>query len=336
MKRRLLVTGVLLLALFLAACGANAGTATPRATRLPAASSATASLPAPSRTPAASLVANLSELEGGVQAKRPADADFLAATPGLVLPTLSQVRTQADGHARLDLSSGTIIRITPNSLFTLTVKDPDPVNPLLNLKLLTGQLFIILSGGSVNVETPAGVAAVLGSYMSVRIDPKTGDILVQCLEGSCKLDTPAGSFDLHTGQKARLPFTEEGAEPVDPQIEDMTEEDIQDWMDTNPEAGDVLDDVATQEACAADDSCPTEEDPCSTDESCSPTEDPCITDESCPPTDELSPTEDPCSTDESCTPTDEPVIDNSSSAPPVGSSSSAPPADPPTDVPPAF
>jgi hypothetical protein len=161
--------------------------------------------------------------------------DFLAAFVGMTLPSLSQVRTLDDGRARLDLSTGTIIRVTPNSFFTLAVENPEPTNLLVRLKLTIGQLFIILKGGSIEVETPSGVASVRGSFMSVVIDSKTGDALVQCLEGSCVLKTPAGSFNLSTGRKARMQFSPTGAAPLVPVFDILTASDIQNWLLINPE-----------------------------------------------------------------------------------------------------
>jgi hypothetical protein len=237
---------VMLLFILLTSCGAPATPVPVILTMTPSVAPSTLT-PLPSSTPVPAalstatpgLSAHISEVQGDVQAKQPADADFLAATVGMILPTLSQVRTSEDGRARLDLSSGTIIRIAPNSLFTLAVKDPDPVNPLIQLQLVVGQLFIILNGGSVDVETPSGVASVLGSFMSVAIDQETGDVFIQCLEGSCHIDTPAGSFGLATGRKARLHFNPDGGPPVPPEFDVLTEEDILAWLQTNPEVVDI-------------------------------------------------------------------------------------------------
>ena len=151
------------------------------APRTPSAPAPSATLTAPSFVPAPppEVFALIPELQGGVEAKQPGDAGFLDAFVGMTLPSLSQVRTLEDGRARLDLSTGTIVRVTPNSLFTLAVKNPDPANLWVRFQLSVGQLFIILRGGSVEVETPYGVATVRGSFMSVFIDQKTGDALVQ-------------------------------------------------------------------------------------------------------------------------------------------------------------
>jgi hypothetical protein len=182
-------------------------------------------------------------LQGGVEAKQPADAGFLKAAVGMFLPDLSQVRTAQDGRARLDLSTGSIVRVTPNSLFTLAVKDPTPQNLWVRFKLAAGQLYIILRGGSVEVETPSGVATVRGSFMSVLIDQKTGDALIQCLEGTCQLVTRAGAFSLSTGRTARMRFSASGAAPLPPLFDVLTENDLQLWLKINPEASEVRDKV---------------------------------------------------------------------------------------------
>jgi hypothetical protein len=128
-------------------------------------------------------------------------------------------------------------------LFTLTVKNPDPVNLWMRFQLSVGQLYIILRGGSVEVETPSGVATVRGSFMSVFIDQKTGDALVQCLEGACQLITRAGNFDLSTGRQARLRFSPPGAAPLRPLFNVLTENDLQTWLQVNPEVNEVRDEV---------------------------------------------------------------------------------------------
>jgi hypothetical protein len=73
-----------------------------------------------------------------------------------------------DGRVRLDLSSGTIIRVAPSSLFTLTSNNEGDGGLLTKIKMEVGKIFIILNGGRADVETPSGVASVRGSYMKVK------------------------------------------------------------------------------------------------------------------------------------------------------------------------
>lgn len=202
------------------------------------------------------LSAALTELSGRVDAKQAADDAFAPASAGSVLQANGQIQTGDDGRVRLDLSSGTIIRVTPSSLFTLTSNDEVDGGLATKIKLDLGKIFIILSGGSADVETPSGVASVRGSYMKVEVDPETMDIYVTCLEGSCSVSNPAGTVNFTNGERAILyhrdPVT--GAWTA-PNAEPMTQEEFDEWLNENPEAKEIYEQaMATVTALA-----PTEE-----------------------------------------------------------------------------
>ncbi len=186
------------------------------------------------------LFAALSELSGAVDAKQASDPNFAPATVQTVLRADGQVQTGDDGRARLDLSSGTIIRVTPSSIFTLTSNEEVEGGLATKIKLELGRIFIILSGGSADVETPSGVASVRGSYMKVEVDPETMDIYVTCLEGNCSVSNPAGTVNFTDGQRAVL-FHQD---PVTgnwtlPNVEPMTQQEFDEWLNENPEAKEI-------------------------------------------------------------------------------------------------
>lgn len=187
------------------------------------------------------LSAALSELSGTVDTKQAGDSAFLPASANTVLDVNGQVQTGDDGRVRLDLSSGTIIRVAPSSLFTLISNDEVEGGLATKLKLDIGKLFIILNGGSADVETPSGVASVRGSYMKVEVDPETLDIYITCLEGDCSASNPAGAVSFTNGQKVVLfhrdPVTGNWSVPF---VEPMTPEEFQEWLDNNPEAADLF------------------------------------------------------------------------------------------------
>jgi hypothetical protein len=189
--------------------------------------------PAAGNTPqaASTLNATLSELTGSVSLRQPGAADFALAANGVQLQVGGQVRTGEDGRARLDLSSGTVVRVTPSSLFTLAANEPAPDNSLATrIKLEVGKIFVILSGGSLDVETPDGLASVRGSYMMTETLPG-GGVRITCLEGTCELETQGGKVTLTNGQTAEVQNA--GQAPI---IGQMTDEQVQDWLDNNPEA----------------------------------------------------------------------------------------------------
>ncbi|MCF6277640.1 MAG: FecR family protein [Anaerolineales bacterium] len=194
--------------------------------------------------PALALNAVLSEVGGVVEAKQPTGVEFIIAHDGTTIKEEGQVRTLENSSARLDLSTGTLIRMAPLSYFTLLANQAVDDGLLTRIRLEFRQLWVILSGGAVEIETPNGLAAVRGSYMMVEIDPKTQSTLVSCLEGTCALSGPAGTLRLGTGQRAELlpPALTDGEYRL-PVIQPLTEEDIRAWLAFNPEAERILPEV---------------------------------------------------------------------------------------------
>ncbi len=212
---------------------------------------------------ASPLSAAISELQGTVGIKQAGAANFSPASAGSTLQPNGQVQTGDDGRARLDLSSGTIIRVAPSSLFTLASNEPVEGGLVTKLKLEAGRIFIILNGGSMDVETPSGVASVRGSYMSVLVDPETLDVFITCLEGDCGGENPAGSEDATDGEKIIL-FHCDAVTGLcrPPDQQDMSNEDFDEWLDNNPEAAEILNQAhATMTALAATTEAPATEAP---------------------------------------------------------------------------
>jgi len=198
------------------------------------------------------LSAALSELSGTVDTKLAGQEDFIPASADTILDVNGQVQTGNDGRVRLDLSSGTIIRVGPSSFFTLTANDEVEGGLATRIRLEVGKIFIILNGGSADVETPSGVASVRGSYMKVEVDPVTFDIYITCLEGDCSASNPAGTVNFTNGEKVILfhrdPVTGNWTAP---NVEPMTPEEFQEWLDNNPEARELFDQaMATMTAMA--------------------------------------------------------------------------------------
>jgi len=209
---------------------------------------------------ASPLNANLSEVQGVVEMKQAGVQDFSPAQSGSTLDVDGQIRTGDDGKARLDLSTGTIVRVSPSSLFTLVANKEVEGGLATNVKLELGRIFIILSGGSMEVDTPSGVASVRGSHMMVEVDPNNFTVLVTCLTGKCRAENQAGSVDFTAGEKTILfTFDPETGQFLPPGVEPMDPEDYQKWLDENPEVAEIISQaVATMTAMAATEPPPTE------------------------------------------------------------------------------
>ncbi|MFN8434778.1 MAG: FecR domain-containing protein [Anaerolineales bacterium] len=177
------------------------------------------------------LSAGLSELTGLVEMKQAGQDTFAPAATNAVLQVNGQIQTGDDGRVRLDLSSGTIIRVAPSSFFTLTSNDEVEGGLLTKIKLEAGKIFIVLNGGQTDVETPSGVASVRGSYLKVEVDPVTKDIHITCLEGTCSATNPNGEQIIFTnGQSVILFHQESDGSWKSPLLGDMTMEDFEEWL----------------------------------------------------------------------------------------------------------
>ncbi|MBI4730665.1 MAG: FecR domain-containing protein [Chloroflexi bacterium] len=191
----------------------------------------------------------LSELDGVVAMRQPEEDDFSAAETGAMLHEEGQVQTGEESRVRLDVSDQSRLRLGPLTLFTLLGIEQTEDGLLTRIRLSFGELWVILQGGALEVETPSGLSVVRGSYMSVLMD-EVGRIHVGCLEGNCRVSTPLEVVELIAGQSAILPSVEEWQEyivsqdetPAPPGIllEYLTEQDVQEWLDFNPEARAIL------------------------------------------------------------------------------------------------
>lgn len=177
------------------------------------------------------ITAMISEFSGRVQVLKASEGQFRPATTDTQLEASDQVLTGEDGRARIDISDGTIVRLSPLSNFVLTSIETTDQGTLTRLQLNIGRLWIILNGGVVEVDTPSGLASVRGSYLHVWVDPLTEETLITCLEGECALANEMGALSLVAGQTAKIAGAGKAPEPGK-----MTHEDVREWLDANPEA----------------------------------------------------------------------------------------------------
>ncbi|MBL0348396.1 FecR family protein [Candidatus Villigracilis affinis] len=196
--------------------------------------------PIPTATTAPEREATISDVQNEVMARMLSTNDFAPAMVGTnILPT-GGVETGAEGRARLDLlPEGTIVRVGPNSSFTVPQLVEENGQPKTVIELLFGKVYILLNGGSLEVETPSGVASVRGSLMRVEYDPETKKLKASCLEGHCSLkDGNGNEVELVEGEYT---YIEGNFPPIEPLLIDSSE--IQEWLDEIPELPDFLDEV---------------------------------------------------------------------------------------------
>lgn len=174
----------------------------------------------------------LNDLVGNVQVRPAGGSKDLPAINGQTLSEGSQVHTAAGAKAKIRLSDGTILRLRPDTLVTLERLSSDPKNPVTRLLLALGKVFVILKSGQLEVQSPVGVASVTGSFLSAGYQADSNTMLVTCLEGNCTLRNDQAGTALTTGQAASL----SGGAGASPVLRWMTTDEIQAWLDDNPEA----------------------------------------------------------------------------------------------------
>lgn len=174
----------------------------------------------------------LGDISGEVLLRQAEVDEFTSANVGVQLSLNGQVQTLTDGRARVDFPDQTIVRVGPDTLFTLvSIEEDSDASLLKKLFLEFGKVWVILNGGEMQIDTKSGVATVRGSYLSVEVDEETGEIFITCLEGTCTLESGGKIVTLHEGQTAQV----DGAGSP-PTTGKMTQEQVQDWLDNNPEA----------------------------------------------------------------------------------------------------
>jgi hypothetical protein len=157
---------------------------------------------------------------------------YVLAKPGMTLFIGGGVQTGEDSRATLNLlANGTVIRVGPNSSFTVQeITGGEQSKTLINL--LFGEIWVLLKGGAVEVSTPSGVASVRGSLLGVTYTPGMKRMKATCLEGNCALGNEAGEEEELTDDETAS--IEEDGSLSD--VEPMTDEEESEWVNENPDA----------------------------------------------------------------------------------------------------
>lgn len=236
-----LTASLLLLTLLLVACSSTPTTPETDATESPAVESTATENNDQLET---SREALLSEIENDVTAKIESSSEFSSASVGMVIPIGGTIQTGDDSRAKLSLSpENTIVRVGPNSSFTLSQMNDENGEPKTTLQLLFGKIFILLNGGSLEVQTPSGVASVRGSLLSVEYDAETNRVRASCLEGFCSLENENGEeVEMTEGESA---FIDEAGEMSE--VGEMDQDEVQDWLEENPELDEFMDELPNPE-----------------------------------------------------------------------------------------
>ena len=190
-----------------------------------------------------SLTALLSNIAGTVDVQNGTQNPYNPVNDGFILNTLEMLQTKVQSRVRLDLSTGSLVQIGPTTIFSLGSQQTTNSGLLSTIELKIGAIWSMLQGGSVQVNTPGGLASVRGSYMSVQVVPgsnNTYTVTVTCLEGNCSFTDAGGVVSMTGGQKIVS-----NNPNVIPAVQAMTRTDVQSWLTNNPELAALNTEIST-------------------------------------------------------------------------------------------
>lgn len=242
MKFKQILHSLLFLTLMLAACQKGVSTPHTESAQAPATGASPAASGPTEQTSARQAV--VTETINNVTAQLTAGGNKVPAEVDMILQAGGGLETGDDGRARLDFQpEGTIVRVGPNSAFSVPQITETDGQPKTTLQLFFGKVFILLNGGSLEVETASGTASVRGSLLSVQYDPGKGVILADCLEGHCGLENENGeAVELEEGESS---YIEGDGVPTEPELIDQ--DDVQDWITEIPELPEFMDQLPDPE-----------------------------------------------------------------------------------------
>ncbi len=197
---------------------------------------------APAPTQADPRTASLSEIINIVRGRLSANDPLAQVQLGFILGPGGEIQTGDASSARLDFTDGTVMRVAQNTLFTMQSVNTSDEGLLTRLQLQAGQIWVSLTGGTLEVETPIGVAAVRGSFATFiytegdPADPNDDLLVIDCLEGECSAEND--TVNERAGNLERIVITRNGQVHFV-----LTDQDVTDFIARNPEVATAL--VAT-------------------------------------------------------------------------------------------
>ncbi|MBM3152798.1 MAG: FecR domain-containing protein, partial [Chloroflexi bacterium] len=125
--------------------------------------------------------ASFDVVENDVRMRLSEDEEYSPAATGQTLPVGGQARTGDESSAQLDLMpDGAILRLGPGTEFTLTELAEGDDDFFARLQMEAGKLWIILTGGELEVETASGTASVRGSLLGIYFFPDIPLLTATC------------------------------------------------------------------------------------------------------------------------------------------------------------
>jgi LysM repeat protein len=154
--------------------------------------------PANVTSAAAERTAAITQVKGTVETRTSSQANWTPAAQDQHLTEGSEVRTGSGSSVVIGLTEGSHIYLGASTQLTLTLLNPFLDSQLTTLDLQNGQVWVLLNGGALDVQTPGNfIASARNAYLSVEVQPQSRVINVTCLQGVCGF----GSILIPSGYK---------------------------------------------------------------------------------------------------------------------------------------
>jgi LysM repeat protein len=143
--------------------------------------------PAKVTSSAAERTATITQIKGTVETRTSSNGNWTRASQDQLFSEGNEIRTGPGATAVIGLTEGSHIYLASNTQFTLTLLNPFLDSQLTTLDLQNGQVWVLLTGGALDVQTPFpnGIASARNAYMSVELQPQSRVVNVTCLQGVC-------------------------------------------------------------------------------------------------------------------------------------------------------
>lgn len=155
--------------------------------------------------PQPAYAAVVQEMTGNVDMKANAGASWQALSPGQSIPVGSIIRTSSNGKAVLTFPGGARAALGPDTQLELSGLAPTHGQWQITLAQKSGKMDVVTGGKTalLRVQTDAGTADSTEATFGSQVE-EDGTTVVDVEEGSVRVDSPAGSSVISSGNTGVL------------------------------------------------------------------------------------------------------------------------------------
>jgi tetratricopeptide (TPR) repeat protein len=138
---------------------------------------------------------------GAVQVQKRGAAAWQATSVDQALFYNDRVRTLSDGRATVELRDLSRLRLEPRTEVLVAEVSTPPPHPRLQFQGGRGYFLDRNRPREIEVETPVGAAAIVGTEFVIEVDSATGATVLTMIDGEVLLSNPMGAATLRNGER---------------------------------------------------------------------------------------------------------------------------------------